>query len=182
MNTLRSVTGKDNKQVSHSIQDSHAMHYKRHYKALQILLSFFIIALSAICMPTYAATSNDGPSTSEQMVSESSTNAQDDAKTEVAAKAENLVDYAAQKIDTIKKEGVSISGVTEEIFDPTERNAVQQSGNLQGDAGLKGEYNESYYILDKLNTGLPPLSEPPNLSTPLATLEFFSISGNETAV
>ncbi len=173
MNTLRSVTGKDSKQVSHSIQDSHAIHYERHYKALQILLSLFIIALSALCMPTYAATSNDGPSTSEQMVSESNTNAQDDAKTEVAAKAENLVDYAAQKIDTIKKEGVGISGVTEEIFDPTERNAVQQSGNLQGDAGLKGEYNESYYILDKLNTGLPPLSEPPNLSTPLATLEFF---------
>ncbi|MGM8889145.1 mechanosensitive ion channel family protein, partial [Psychrobacter sp. 1U2] len=68
---------------------------------------------------------------------------------------------------------VSVSGVTEEIFDPTELNAVQQSGNLQGDAGLKGEYNEGYYILDKLNTGLPPLSEPPNLSTPLATLEFF---------
>lgn len=44
---------------------------------------------------------------------------------------------------------------------------------LQGDSGLTGDYNENYYALDKLNAGLPPLSEPPNLSTPLATLEFF---------
>ena len=44
---------------------------------------------------------------------------------------------------------------------------------MQGDSGLTGEYNESYYLLDKLNVGLPPLSEPPNLTTPLATLEFF---------
>ncbi len=173
MNTLKSVTGKDDKQVSYPIRDSYTMHDERRYKVLQILLSFFIITLSALCIPTYAATSNDEPNTSEQIVSESNTNAQDDSKTEVAAKAENLVDYAAQKIDTIREEGITVSEVTEEIFDPTERNAVQQSGNLQGDAGLKGEYNEGYYILDKLNTGLPPLSEPPNLSTPLATLEFF---------
>ncbi|GAF62032.1 potassium efflux system KefA protein [Psychrobacter sp. JCM 18903] len=44
---------------------------------------------------------------------------------------------------------------------------------MQGDSGLTGEYNEGYYLLDKLNVGLPPLSEPPNLTTPLATLEFF---------
>ena len=44
---------------------------------------------------------------------------------------------------------------------------------MQGDSGLTGEYNESYYLLDKLNVGLPPLSELPNLTTPLATLEFF---------
>ena len=50
---------------------------------------------------------------------------------------------------------------------------MQQAGVLQGDSGLTGDYNESYYTLDKLNAGLPPLSEPPNLSTPLATLEFF---------
>ena len=89
------------------------------------------------------------------------------------SKPDNLAEYATQKINTIKDESLSISGVAEEIFDPTERNVVEQAGNLQGDSGLTGEYNESYYLLDKLNVGLPPLSEPPNLTTPLATLEFF---------
>lgn len=44
---------------------------------------------------------------------------------------------------------------------------------MQGDSGLTGEYNENYYLLDTLNASLPTLSEPANLTTPLATLEFF---------
>lgn len=175
MNTLRDSTGEDNNiAISFSRhQQQNTMRFDMSYKALQILLSFIIIALSSIYTPTYAVTSNSEPDASEQSVSESSSNAQDDPKTEVAAKAENLVDYAAQKIETIKEEGISVSGVTKEIFDSTEQNAVQQAGKMQGDTGLIGEYNENYYLLNKLNDGLPPLSEPPNLSTPLATLEFF---------
>lgn len=50
---------------------------------------------------------------------------------------------------------------------------ARQADKLQVNTELKGEYNENYYLLEKLNTGLPPLSPPPNLLTPMATLEFF---------
>jgi len=91
----------------------------------------------------------------------------------VTTKPENLVEYAAQRIDKLKEEGVTVSAVAAEVISPLEKRTVQQAGVLQGDSGLTGDYNENYYALDKLNAGLPPLSEPPNLSTPLATLEFF---------
>ncbi|AGP48578.1 small mechanosensitive ion channel protein MscS [Psychrobacter sp. G] len=91
----------------------------------------------------------------------------------VTTKPENLVEYAAQRIDKLKEEGVTVSAVAAEVISPLEKRTVQQAGVLQGDSGLTGDYNENYYTLDKLNAGLPPLSEPPNLSTPLATLEFF---------
>ncbi|WP_372815789.1 mechanosensitive ion channel family protein [Psychrobacter sp.] len=135
---------------------------------LSLLLVFFIVSMSAVFAPANAASTSDRQSDSEQAADEQSSS----SSTSIS-KPDNLAEYATQKINTIKDESLSISGVAEEIFDPTERNAVEQAGNLQGDSGLTGEYNESYYLLDKLNVGLPPLSEPPNLTTPLATLEFF---------
>ena len=131
---------------------------------LSLLLVFFIVSMSAVFAPANAASTSD----SEQAAGE-----QSNSSSNSVSKPDNLAEYATQKINTIKDESLSISGVAEEIFDPTERNAVEQAGNLQGDSGLTGEYNESYYLLDKLNVGLPALSEPPNLTTPLATLEFF---------
>ncbi|MCG3873101.1 mechanosensitive ion channel [Psychrobacter sp. Ps7] len=124
--------------------------------------------MSAVFASANATSTSDMQSDSEQVDDEQSSS----SSTSVS-KPDNLAEYATQKINTIKDESLSISGVAEEIFDPTERNAVEQAGNLQGDSGLTGEYNESYYLLDKLNVGLPPLSELPNLTTPLATLEFF---------
>lgn len=135
---------------------------------LSLLLVFFIVSMNAVFAPANAASTSDMQSDSEQVDDEQSSS----SSTSIS-KPDNLAEYATQKINTIKDESLSISGVAEEIFDPTERNAVEQAGNLQGDSGLTGEYNESYYLLDKLNVGLPPLSEPPNLTTPLATLEFF---------
>lgn len=86
---------------------------------------------------------------------------------------DTLVDYAEQKIERIKAKDVSVTEMVEEVFDPLEGNATTQAGYLQGDERLTGEYNESYYALTALNEGLPPLAKPANLSTPLATLEFF---------
>lgn len=131
---------------------------------LSLLLVFFIVSMSAVFAPANAASTSDSEQAADEQSSSSSTS---------ISKPDNLAEYATQKINTIKDESLSISGVAEEIFDPTERNAVEQAGNLQGDSGLTGEYNEGYYLLDKLNVGLPPLSELPNLTTPLATLEFF---------
>ncbi|AMT97150.1 Potassium efflux system KefA protein [Psychrobacter alimentarius] len=132
----------------------------RRYHCLQLLLASLCMVISAIFMPVVSAQAASNDDT--QNSSEQSTSAPD-----------TLTEYASQKIDTIKSHKIKLSDVSEEMFDPTERNAVEQAGTLQGDAGLTGEYNESYYELNKLNAGLPPLSVPPNLTTPLATLEFF---------
>ena len=86
---------------------------------------------------------------------------------------DTFVGYAEQKLARIKDKEISVSEMVEEVFDPLETNATQQAGYLQGDEGLTGDYNESYYALTSLNDGLPPLAKPANLSTPLATLEFF---------
>ncbi|WP_182406283.1 mechanosensitive ion channel family protein [Psychrobacter sp. GP33] len=86
---------------------------------------------------------------------------------------DTFMGYAEQKLARIKDKEISVSEMVEEVFDPLETNATQQAGYLQGDEGLTGDYNESYYALTSLNDGLPPLAKPANLSTPLATLEFF---------
>lgn len=132
----------------------------RHY-ALKAMLGFFIIAISALHTPVNAA--NTGAETSE--------NERNHSKT--LSKPDDLAEYAVQQVNTVKSTSVNLSDISEEIFDPTERSAVEQAGTLQGDTGLTGEYNANYYLLNTINAGLPPLDKPPNLATPLATLEFF---------
>lgn len=95
------------------------------------------------------------------------------AEPQTVRQPDTFVDYAEQKIERIKAKDVSVTEMVKEVFDPLETNATPQAGYLQGDEGLTGEYNESYYELTELNKGLPPLAKPANLSTPLATLEFF---------
>ena len=163
MNTFKNSPIDCHRTVTSSDYD-HDLNKKPHhifYHTWQLLLGCMVIAMMAISMPVNAASNNDEITTSEQATSQPS------------HKPDDLAEYATQKINMLKDESLSISGVTEEIFDPTERSAVEQAGTLQGDSALTGEFNESYYLLDKLNVGLPPLSEPPNLTTPLATLEFF---------
>ena len=140
---------------THSLQ-SHVQFLPR---LLFIIGSLFIL-LNMACISAYAASSTED--IDNQNIEET-----------VTTKPENLVEYAAQRIDKLKEEGVTVSAVAAEVISPLEKRTVQQAGVLQGDSGLTGDYNENYYALDKLNAGLPPLSEPPNLSTPLATLEFF---------
>lgn len=134
----------------------------RHHSRLTLLLSMLVMVCSVFYLPATAATNND-----------TAVENQSDALNTVLAKPENLANYTAQKIEQIKKEGISVSEIADEVVNPLDKDAVQQAGVLQGDTGLTGDYNESYYSLNKLNAGLPPLTEPPNLSTPLATLEFF---------
>ena len=128
-------------------------------RQLFIVGSVFIL-LNMLYMPAYAANNTE-------MADNQSSEAV------AATKPENLVEYAAQKLENFKEEGMTVSAVTAEVISPIEKKTVQQAGVLQGDSGLTGDYNESYYALNKLNSGLPPLAEAPNLSTPLASLEFF---------
>ena len=129
---------------------------------MPLILSFLVIALNVIYMPAQAATNDN-----------TQANAQTDTQTPAVGKPDNFIDYIDKEIKTIKEDGLELPETVSEVFDSTEKNAVQQAGQLQGDMGLTGEYNENYYLLDELNAGLPPLSPPPNLFTPLATLEFF---------
>ena len=128
-------------------------------RRLFIVGSVFIL-LNMLYMPAYAANNTE-------MADNQSSEAV------AATKPENLVEYAAQKLENFKEQGMTVSAVTAEVISPIEKKTVQQAGVLQGDSGLTGDYNESYYALNKLNSGLPPLAEAPNLSTPLASLEFF---------
>lgn len=92
---------------------------------------------------------------------------------QVVDKPDDFVDYAAQQIDTLQEEGIDFPDSVSELITSTDKGAPQQAGQLQGDMALNGEYNANYYILDELNSGLPNLSTPANLATPLAMLEFF---------
>lgn len=64
-------------------------------------------------------------------------------------------------------------GGSDSASESEDDNLEEQAGVMLSDSELAGEYNESYYVLNRLNAGLPPLSQDPNLETPLATLEFF---------
>lgn len=99
-----------------------------------------------------------------------SANAQNTASTQ----PENITQYFKQQVDSINIEDIDPAKITNEILDPSEKKAVNQAGYLQGDISLVGEYDPNYYLLDELNSGLPPLLKPPNLATPLSTLEFFN--------
>lgn len=90
-----------------------------------------------------------------------------------SAQPDNFAEYAEQQISQVEAQDFDISEVTDEIFDPSESNTVKQAGHLQGDTALSGDYNPNYYLLDELNTTIPPLDKPANLTTPLAMLEFF---------
>ncbi|MGO1856854.1 MAG: mechanosensitive ion channel family protein [Psychrobacter sp.] len=132
--------------------------------AWRLVLAVLVVVTSAICLPVHSAnvTQERNSDTYEQ-----------NSSAQNAAEPDTLTEYASEKIDTVEEGDISISSIAEEAFDPIESSTVRQAGELQGDAGLTGEYHESYYILDELNVGLSPLSKPPNLSTPLATVEFF---------
>ncbi|WP_201616091.1 mechanosensitive ion channel family protein [Psychrobacter immobilis] len=165
-NSLNSLNTTHVKNVNHnanviegSASDDNVV---RHHSGLTFLLSMLVMLCSVFYIPATAATGSD-----------TTVDRQDTTKNTEMAKPENLIDYTAQKIDQFKQDGISVSDIAEETFNPLDKDAVQQAGILQGDTGLTGDYNESYYSLNKLNAGLPPLAEPPNLSTPLATLEFF---------
>lgn len=99
-------------------------------------------------------------------------NKQDTETTQTAA-PEDFTDYAGQKLQEVEKALDNPAEIKQEILSPVNNNAAKQAGYLQGDTGLKGDFNESYYELNMLNEGLPELPEPPNLATPLSTLEFF---------
>ena len=90
---------------------------------------------------------------------------QSESKTsEEEDKADNLVDYALQKLEGVDKD--SQQQDKEEDSFPTKP--------LLAETELTGEANANYYVINKLNSGLPSLSTAPNLETPLSTLEFFN--------
>jgi small-conductance mechanosensitive channel len=138
-------------------------------RGIKLLIGFLIALFSIFYVPASFASAADATSeTSQQTVNQPS-----NSQATVTAKPDNFADYTKQKIETIKNKDIDLSEIARETMNPVEQTAVQQAGHLQGEASLTGEYNESYYPLDALNSGLPSLATPPNLSTPLATLEFF---------
>lgn len=131
--------------------------------ALRQLMALVVIVVLSISASLTHAASTDAASDQSQSASQ------------VVDKPNDFVDYAAQQIDTLQKEGIDLPDSVSELMASTDEGAPQQAGQLQGDMALTGEYNINYYILDELNSGLPALSTPANLATPLSTLEFFNL-------
>ena len=121
------------------------------------------LVLSLISLPVYAAENSQ----------DSQANTADSSPISITTQPDNIVDYAEDKISSIELEDINPSKMINKVIDPSEKIAVPQAGYLQGDTEIVGDYNPNYYPLNKLNAGLPPLSEPPHLSSPLATMEFF---------
>ncbi|MGC1480875.1 MAG: mechanosensitive ion channel domain-containing protein, partial [Chthoniobacterales bacterium] len=53
---------------------------------------------------------------------------------------------------------------------------ASEGGGGSVGTSVAGEYAEAYFKVDELNSGLPKLKSPPNLSTPQATIENFVLS------
>ncbi len=130
---------------------------------LALLLFIFTLPVLAADTQTQNASSNNADSS----------NGSSNAPISITTQTDNIFDYAGRKIENIDLDDINPKAVVSKVFDPSEKTAVQQAGYLQGDTELTGEYNANYYPLNKLNIGLPPLSEPAHLSSPLATMEFF---------
>ena len=150
-------------------QKSNLRQDRKKWRLGNSIIQLLIATVTMIAIAAYAPA--HGADDQESRSNETPVSEQNQASK--SSQPDNLSEYAIQQVKAIKDENIGISDMTEEMFDPTERHAVQQAGTLQGDVGLSGEYSAYYYLLDKLNTGLPPLATPPNLATPLATSEFF---------
>lgn len=131
---------------------------------LALLLFIFTLPVLAADTQTQNTNSNNDADSS---------NGSSNAPISITTQTDNIFDYAGRKIENIDLDDINPKAVVSKVFDPSEKTAVQQAGYLQGDTELTGEYNANYYPLNKLNSGLPPLSEPAHLSSPLATMEFF---------
>ncbi len=75
---------------------------------LLFIVGTLFILLNITCIPAYAA--SDTKEVDRQNSEET-----------ITTKPENLVEYAAQKIDNLKEEGVTVSAVAAEVISPLEK-------------------------------------------------------------
>ncbi|MGM8884491.1 mechanosensitive ion channel family protein [Psychrobacter sp. 1U2] len=140
-----------------------SMSFMRSHSMMTVYALIAWTVLSIITLPTYAAENSQS----------SQDNTADSSPISITTQPDSIVDYAEDKISSIDLEDINPTEIVSKVIDPSEKIAVPQAGYLQGDTEITGDYNANYYPLNKLNEGLPPLSEPPHLSSPLATMEFF---------
>ncbi|WP_367111517.1 mechanosensitive ion channel family protein [uncultured Psychrobacter sp.] len=136
------------------------------------LINFFLMILLSLTLslPAFSRVAADESSVPADV--QDLTSAQQ--PTQQAWEPEGLIEYIEQEVETLKEEGPELlSNLNEALEISEERAAAKQADKLQVETGLTGDYDANYYVLDELNTGLPTLSPPPNLLTPMATLEFF---------
>ena len=130
------------------------------------LISVILLLSMLGIVPVYAT--NQIPVTNEPSNSSIKT-----SDIDVDTDTDTLFDYAKKQLDQLSEQDVNFPDNVAEVFITDDTEVADQAGQLQADSALTGEYNESYYLLKTLNSGLKPLSKPPNLATPLSTLEFF---------
>ncbi|WP_156410069.1 hypothetical protein [Psychrobacter sp. ENNN9_III] len=134
-----------------------------------IMVGLLSIMSSSIYMPAKAAASGTEITTNKN-------NALATRAEQTIDKPDGFIEYAEQKVESLEQEGIELSDTISDALYEDERAAMQQTDKLQGYTGLTGGQDANYFVLKRLNTGLPTLSPPPNLSTPFAALEFFQTS------
>ncbi|MGM8909761.1 mechanosensitive ion channel family protein [Psychrobacter sp. 1U1] len=131
-----------------------------------LMIGLLIIIAGIIYMPAKAASSDTEILTNKD-------NAPATRAEQSINSPNGFIEYAEQKVETLEQGGFELSDTINEALYNDERAAMQQTDKLQGYTGLTGGQDANYFVLTRLNNGLSPLSPPPNLSTPFATLEFF---------
>ena len=89
----------------------------RHLNIRHFISSISVIILIIVYLPAYAAShsANDN----------ATINNQNETTAPISEAPENIVDYASQRIDKLKKEGVSVSALAEEVISPFEKKTEQ---------------------------------------------------------
>ena len=89
----------------------------RHLNIRHFISSISVIILIIVYLPAYAAShsANDN----------ATINNQNETTALITDAPENIVDYASQRIDKLKKEGVSVSALAEEVISPFEKKTEQ---------------------------------------------------------
>ncbi|WP_438012576.1 mechanosensitive ion channel family protein [Psychrobacter raelei] len=90
----------------------------------------------------------------------------------VVLMASPLSAYAAES-RVIEQPDSLVAYVKQQMQQP-QADTLTPTRSLLAKNELTGEFNDAYFAVNKLNAGLPKLDPPPNLETPLATLEFFN--------
>nr|WP_241878022.1 hypothetical protein [Psychrobacter sp. PraFG1]UNK04435.1 hypothetical protein MN210_08775 [Psychrobacter sp. PraFG1] len=88
----------------------------------------------------------------------------------VVLMASPLSAYAAES-SVIEQPDSLVAYVKQQMQQP-QADTLTPTRSLLAKNELTGEFNDAYFAVNKLNAGLPKLDPPPNLETPLATLDF----------
>ncbi len=112
--------------------------------------------------------------------SENSSNTSDQEKAEATSESQATPPPKAENEDKAKNENKEKNEEEAKQQEQAREDGLgKEVTTLGGGGNAISEYNEAYYLLSRLNRGLPDRSSETNLSTPQASMENFMVSARE---